>query len=54
MVSRHVHPAVPQAASSTPFVPPAVDYLNMVLRTYSDEIIGDISYRDVVGEENAG
>ena len=49
VVSRHVHPAVPQAASPEPSVAPVVDYLNMVLRTYSDEIIGDISYRDVVG-----
>ena len=56
VLGHHVHPAVPQALPpQTPqsTVPPAVDYLNMVLRTYSDEILGDIAYRDLVSDEDA-
>ena len=53
VVSHHVHPAVPQAAA--PSQPegsePAVDYLNLVLQAYTDEIVGDIAYRDLVGGE---
>ena len=52
-ISRHVHPAVPQAAApSQPAGPaPAVDYLNLVLQAYNDELVGDIAYRDLVDPE---
>ena len=49
----HVHPAVPQAAPphQSTGAPPAVDYLNLVLQAYTDEIVGDIAYRDLVSRE---
>ena len=50
VIGRHVHPAVPQAAA-LPAAPPAVDYLNLILHTYTDEIVGDIAFRDVVNGE---
>jgi putative transposase len=48
VIDRHVHPAVPQAAAGRPSTPPAVDYLNLVLQSYNDEIVGDIAFRDLV------
>lgn len=53
VVSRHVHPAVPQAAppNQPAGPPPAIDYLNLVLQAYNDEIVGDIAYRDLVDRE---
>ena len=52
-VGHHVHPAVPQGLppNRPQAAPPAVDYLNLVLQAYTDEIVGDIAYRDLVGGE---
>lgn len=51
VIGRHVHPAVPQAAMPAA-EPPAVDYLNTILQTYTDEIVGDIAFRDLVDSED--
>ena len=52
VIARHVHPTVPQALTAQPSVPPAVDYLNLLVRTYNDEIVGDIAFRDLVSNED--
>ena len=52
VIGRHVHPAVPQALTTHPSVPPAVDYLNLIMQTYNDEIVGDIAFRDLVSNED--
>ena len=51
VIGRHVHPAVPQAAMPAA-EPPAADYLNTILQTYTDEIAGDIAFRDLVHSED--
>jgi putative transposase len=51
VIGRHVHPAVPQASAAPSSLPPAVDYLNLILQTYSDEIVGDIAFRDLADDE---
>ena len=50
VIGRHVHPAVPQAAMPAA-EPPTVDYLNTILQTHTDEIVGDIAFRDLVDSE---
>ena len=52
VVDRHVHPAVPQASPPVD-VPKVVDYLNMVLASYNDEVAGSIAYRDLRGQEQS-
>ena len=51
VIEHHVHPAVPQARPSSSSPPTGVDYLNLVLTAYNDEIVGDIAYRDLVDPE---
>jgi putative transposase len=49
VIGRHVHPAVPQAASPPPVDPePGIDYLGLVAAAHSEALgEGSISYRDV-------
>jgi putative transposase len=51
VIEHHVHPQVPQAQPSAAAPPTGVDYLNLVLTAYNDEIVGDIAYRDLMDNE---
>ncbi len=57
-ITRHVHPAVPQAAPAAPEQdpqPPGVDYLGLVQAAHEEATYGPIAYRDlpVSGEGEA-
>jgi putative transposase len=51
VIDRHVHPAVPQAAPPLAGPTATVDYLNLVLSAYNDEVAGSIAYRDLRGQD---
>jgi putative transposase len=49
VIGRHVHPAVPQAATTTPVDPePGIDYMGLIAAAHAESLgEGSIAYRDV-------
>lgn len=54
VISRHIHPAVPQAAGEERSQPTGVDYLGLILAAEEEAATGSIAYRDIPEEQDHG